>query len=382
MWRRAVVLIICVLSACVAWWVVGGAKSTDQSPSKRLHGFDEWMNKYLLAKNIPGAQVVVVSPQDILQCDGYGLRDVEYKLPMTEETLFYIGSCGKAFTCCMLQTLVEDGLISWHNPVVEYLPEFKLADPKLTREVNILDLVAHRTGYPRHDDIWYNDPSGERMDAVSQLSHRRPQAPLRTEFIYNNIMYIVAGCVAERITGYSWEKLMQDRVINPLGLRRVRLDLSSYKSDANHTKSYKITESSVIEYSDIETHKVAPAGSIYLSAPEMARWLRFMLGRGELDGKRIVSQNGYEFLLKPHMKPSGEFVQSIPGIVPLGYGCGWMIQKGKDGVFYSHGGSLNGYLTLICLFPNQELAMAVMVNGGVDEAPVEIVTELCSRLID
>src|SRR5271170_2739776 len=103
----------------------------------------------------PGIAVAVVVGDRIILCRGYGLRDLESRLPVTEHTAFPIASAPKAFTSLLIGQLVEEGKATWDDPVIQFIPEFRLYNKELTSQVTLRDLIAHRTGIPRHDVLWY-----------------------------------------------------------------------------------------------------------------------------------------------------------------------------------------------------------------------------------
>ena len=113
--------------------------------------------------------------------------------------------------------LVDDGLLDWTRPVREYLPDFRLHDEIATDRVTVLDLLCHRSGLPRHDWIWMPGDT-TRQEMFAALRHIEPSKDIRAEFQYCNLGYVVAGMVAERISGQSWEEFTRARIMKPLGM--------------------------------------------------------------------------------------------------------------------------------------------------------------------
>ncbi len=116
---------------------------------------------------VPGVAVAVVVGDEVVLSKGYGLRDVEKKLPMAAETQMPIASVTKQFTVAALGTLVRQGKLDWDKPVREYLPDFRLHNEYATSHATPRDLVTHRIGLPRHDFIWYGTDAQPRADLSS-----------------------------------------------------------------------------------------------------------------------------------------------------------------------------------------------------------------------
>lgn len=154
--------------------------------------------------HVPGAAIAVVAGDKIIHCQGYGMRDLENALPVTENTVFPIASNTKAFTSFLIGQLVEEGKLAWDDPVIKYLPEFRLHNHELSSQVTLRDLIAHRTGIPRHDVLWYVIRDLSEEDVLNALPHFSPVYKLREVFLYNNFMYVVAGIVINRVTKNTW----------------------------------------------------------------------------------------------------------------------------------------------------------------------------------
>src|SRR5579871_1105072 len=181
----------------------------DSVIQQRLEKIDPMINKVLEISQIPGISVGVVVDGKVAFTKGYGVRNFSETAPVTENSLFAIGSCSKAFTTLALGQLVDEGTIAWDDPVIKYIPEFRLHDMHATHHLTIKDLVTHRSGLPRHDFVWYNSKCS-RLELLKRLQHLEPTSDIREKFQYNNLMYAVAGLVIERLTSQTWEEFIQN----------------------------------------------------------------------------------------------------------------------------------------------------------------------------
>src|SRR5262249_19202048 len=164
---------------------------------------DEW--------KIPGLAIAVVQNGEAALVRAYGLRDVEAGLGVTTDTQFLIGSVTKSFTSTGLALLMDERRIDWTKPVPDYIPEFRLHDAVAADGVTVRDLLCHHSGLPRHDWIWVpGDRSSAQM--LAAMRHLEPSDDIRSTFQYSNLGYLVAGMVAERISGQSWTEFTRARL--------------------------------------------------------------------------------------------------------------------------------------------------------------------------
>lgn len=325
-----------------------------------LDGLDAWMAEHMDAWNVPGLGLAVVKDGEVAHLAGYGLRDVEDSLPVTEETLFAIGSSTKAFTTSLLGTFVDDGALDWEDRVRAHLPEFALADTAVAEAMTVRDLVTHRSGLPRHDAIWYANPELTRAEVLERLPHLPPTEPLRAAWQYNNLMYMVAGHLMERVGEASWEELIRERLLDPLGMPRSGLSVRTSQSDPDHALPYAERNDSLVRIDFRTIDAVGPAGSINSSAEEMAEWLRLHLAEGTLDGRTILEQGTVEALQTPAMAIASR--PSDPAFGVQSYALGWFVDSYRGHFRVHHGGNIDGFSAMVALFPHDELGIVVLTN--------------------
>ena len=167
---------------------LGVAQAQDSSATARLAGFDAYMNQVLHDWNVPGIGVGVVVKNKLVFARGYGYRDYGNKLPFTPTTVVPIASNTKLFTAIAMGLLVDEGKIDWDKPVRQFVPSVQFYNDALNASVNVRDMLSHRTGVTRHDMIWYKSPF-TRVELFERLKYLEPSQPMRTTFLYNNLMY-------------------------------------------------------------------------------------------------------------------------------------------------------------------------------------------------
>ena len=341
------------------------------APADPLAGWDAFVEKALADWRVPGVSMAIVRGDDVLLLKGYGVRDTEKKLPVTPKTLFAIGSATKAFTTFLLATLADEGKLDWNAPVSQYLPGFRLMDPVASERMNAVDLVTHRSGLPRHDALWYN-ATLSRKEMAERLRWLEPSKDFRTDFQYNNLMFLTAGYLAERITGQSWEDAVRARIFTPLGMKGTTFSVAESQKAPDFALPYEERDDRVLRMEFRDVTNVGPAGSINASAEDLVPWLKVHLNGGMLDGKSVLGPATMAFLHMPRMETGVK--QTEPELVPGGYALGWFtdIYRGVQRVH--HGGHIDGFTALVLLVPSQNVGIALLANK--DHTPL---VELLAR---
>ena len=327
----------------------------------------------------PGLAIAVVADGTVVLAEGYGLRDVERKLPVTPRTLFAIGSSTKAFTTFVLATLVDEGRLRWDDPVADHLPGFRLHDEHATAHLTARDLVTHRSGLPRHDLVWYGDESTTRADLVRRLRFLPPNKDLRETWQYNNLMYLTAGHLEEVLTGGSWEDAVRARILEPLGMRRTNFTVADSQKDEDAARPYLEKDDRVRAVPFRPIGIMGPAGSINSCAEDMARWLQLHLGTGEVEGRRIVETATLREMHTPQMAIAG--LPEETWLSPASYGLGWFVDTWRGHYRVHHGGNIDGFSALVTLFPREGVGVAVLVNKNGSALPDLVTSVVADRLL-
>ena len=229
-----------------------------QTVEDRLQGFDQWVESVMAEWKVPGLGVAIVEDGEIVFAKGYGWRNVEQELPVTPDTLFAIGSNTKSFTATLLAMQVDEGALAWDTPIRTVLPEFRLHDPVATGQMTAVDLLSHRSGLPRHDLFWYATGKS-RTELLAGLHHLEPSASFRSRYQYQNLMFLTAGVVAERIGGKSWEELVEERIFRPLGMERANFSVVQMQQDDDFSYGYgaeqEIERVQRVPFRNIDAHR-------------------------------------------------------------------------------------------------------------------------------
>lgn len=331
----------------------------------RLKGLDTFAARIIREWNVPGVSIAVVEKNKVVYAGGFGYRDIEKKLPVTENTLYAIGSCTKAFTAAILGMLVKEGKVDLDRPVKEYLPELEFKDEYTNDHVTLRDMMSHRTGLPRHDYSWYGS-TATRKELLKRIKYQEPSAELREKYQYNNFMYLAQGMVIEKVTGKSWEQNMRERILYPLGMTRTTLSVVDMEKADDRSLAYEMKKNkpSVVPYRNIDA--IAPAGSVNSSAKEMANWLITWINNGDFKGKEIIPASYRDQAMSVQMATGGGVPgKDNPDVHASGYGLGWGINSYRGHYRVEHSGGIDGFITTTSFFPSDSIGVFVVCNQTV-----------------
>jgi CubicO group peptidase (beta-lactamase class C family) len=331
----------------------------------RLKGLDTFALKVLKDWHAPGVSIAVVEKGKVIYTGGFGYRDIDKKLPVTENTQFGIGSCTKAFTASMLGMLEKDGVVDFDKPVRNYLPELMFQNEYTNAHATLRDMMCHRTGLPRHDMSWYASWA-TRNEFLQRIQYLEPTAELRERFQYNNFMYMALGVVIEKMTSKSWEENMKEKILKPLGMSNTNLSTIDMEKSADHSLAYVVLKDSIIKtipYRNIDA--MGPAGSINSSAKDMSKWLLTWVNGGKYNGKEIIPSSYVNQAMTTQMATGG----GLPGTENMdvhtsGYALAWGINSYRGHYRVEHGGGIDGFITSTGFFPSDSIGIFVVSNQG------------------
>ncbi|HIB50294.1 MAG TPA: serine hydrolase [Phycisphaerales bacterium] len=352
----------------------GQENASAPSLDQRLEHLVNKLETKHIEYHIPGMQLAVVVDDEVVLVHSFGESNTELALPVTNKTLFAIGSVTKSFTATAIAVLVDEGKMRWDAPITEYLPAFILPieinedDPERT-EVLLRDLLSHQTGFTRMQFLGINN-SLSRKEMLKTAILAKPVAPIHTLFLYNNEQYLASGYAAGKVAGSDWNTLIEERLFTPLGMNDTfsswRRAGNEYTISAGHVwdeeeKEYKLYPLRTID-------NIGPAGSIVSTATDMANWVRFNLGHGEFLKTQIISSPQHAELWKQQIEIS-------PGI---GYGFGWVLHENGGMQIVEHGGSVRGGCAKVAMFPTENIGFVLLMNvtnSPLVEESVSIVRE-------
>lgn len=343
-----------------------------------LEAFDQQIEKTLTDYQIPGLAVGVVVDGHIVYARGFGYRDIERKLPVNSETLFAVGSCTKAFTTFLMGNLVDDGLIYWDEPVIDVLPEFRLWDQYATTNLTIRDLLTHRTGLPRHEFVWYNSKMTQ-SEMLKRIRHLQPSVEIRERYQYGNLMYFTAGLAIEQVTGKTWNELIRERILNPLGMKNTNFSIDETIHSGNYASPYleKQDRLKKIPYRNLSL--ISAAGSINSNIDDMMHWVQMQLAGGMYNHQRLISPATLQELHSPQVIIPG--APECTETILSAYGIGWVINSYRGHYLISHDGVSDGFTSVIALLPTENIGVVILVNRNMTALPRYLSVQLLDIIL-
>lgn len=332
-----------------------------QSAPPNLNGFDGVVEQVMKEWKVPGIAVAIVKDGKIVYANGYGYRDVKRQLKVTPDTLFAIGSCSKAFTAAALGMLVDEKKLEWDKPVRTYLPELMLHDDYATTHIRPRDLVTHQSGLPRHDLVWYGS-SLMRKDLFARLRYLEPSAPLHAKYQYNNLMFMTAGVLVERLAGQSWEDFVRTRIFTPLGMKNSNFSVTAMQQATDFSLPYGEEKGEVkaIPFRNID--EIGPAGSINSSVNEMTNWLFLQMNNGKAGDKQIIAERSLLETQTPQIVAGGNLQYDESFYASYAMGWGVYVYRGHHTI--QHGGGIDGFTSSVTVLPKDKLGVVVLTNSS------------------
>lgn len=345
-----------------------------------LDGFDALVAKGLAAHRCPGIAVAVVKDGKVVLAKGFGLKEVGKTDPVTEHTLFAIGSVSKSFTAAAIAILADEKKLAFGDPVVKHLKGFRLPDAYLTQETTLRDVLCHRVGIGRNELIWYGSPF-TREQVLERLPDTKPQAKFRTAFVYNNILYMAAGQVIPAVAdGTSWDDFVCERLFDPLGMRNANTSVKCLQNYPDVATPHEKVKGVATPVAWKDADNIGPAGSINASAADMAEYVKFQLAAGKAGEKRLLKREVFDVLHRPANLIAGKPFFS-PDSLSHAYGFGWMLSDYKGKKVVEHGGNIDGMSAQVGLMPDEKLGVVILANLGGSLLPQALMYDLFDRYL-
>jgi CubicO group peptidase (beta-lactamase class C family) len=357
-----------------------------QKPSKTKHDIapiEALCLSSLKDFNVPGMSIAIVKDGELIMSAGYGVKSTQTKAAVDANTQFAIASNSKSFTAAALAILVDQGKLSWDDPVRKYLPYFEMYDPYVSHQMTVRDLLCHRSGLDTFsgDLIWYGS-TYSREEIIRRAKHLEPSFGFRAGYGYSNIHFIAAGEVVEAITGQTWDAFIQQNIFDPLGMVQANTSITKFTATSNMAMPHNEVKGSNTPIDWVNWDNVGPAGSINASAAEMSKWLLLQLGKGILGGRTFWSEaRSNEMWENNTAKPVSKWQREhMPSRHFNGYGLGWELMEYAGRKIVSHGGGYDGMISKTVLVPEEQLAFVILTNN-INSVPSMLTYEILDHFL-
>jgi CubicO group peptidase (beta-lactamase class C family) len=349
-------ILIAVTANITAQSTVISAKQIDSVVELTLKTFD-----------VPGIAVAVVKDGRVIHAKGYGVRSLNTKEKVTENTLFGIASNSKAFTAAALSMLQDEGKLTYDSKVRDFIPEFKMYDPYVTEEFTIRDLLTHRSGLGlgAGDLMFWPDSSNfTKKDIIHNLRYLKPVSSFRSKYDYDNLMYILAGEIIARVSGMSWEEFIQKRILNPLQMTSTAPSYSRLKDKSNVIDPHAPVDGKVKVIRRDWNETANAAGGLYSNVVDMSKWIIMQMNAGKYGdnlGQKLFSEEVHADMWTPQtiLPFRGKNAYNTHF---TSYGLGWGLSDVNGYKQATHTGGLAGIVTQTTIIADIKLGILVFTN--------------------
>ncbi len=364
---------------CCALLAAAAAQGS-AGPAPAAAEVDDLVRRAMATFSVPGVAVGVVEGGETILARGYGVLRHGEDRAVGPDTLFAIASNTKAFTTAALAILVDEGRLDWDSRVSDHLPELQLADPWVSRELTLRDLLTHRSGLGLGAGDLMTWPATDftRPEILARLRHLRFETSFRSAYAYDNQLYNVAGELLGRVTGKSWEDWVSERILDRLGLTPCAVTLRHVKGTDDVATPHAVVDGELRAVSTDRTWAGAPAGGMWCNARGMTRWLALHLAGGVAPGgERLFSQQRHAEMWTPQtLLPVSEEKRDWHRTHFAAYGLGWRLEDFDGHLRVGHTGTVPGMMSMVGLLPELGVGVVVLTNQESPAAREAIVTQI------
>jgi CubicO group peptidase (beta-lactamase class C family) len=339
-------------------------KSAHRLTPERVAALRDFAAESARALDVPGVGLALIDQGKIIWEGGIGVRQLGSAEPVDARTKFLIASNTKAMTTLLLAVLADEGRLRWDQKVTDLYPSFKLGNAEATNATLVRHLICACTGLPRKDLSFILSDPGEAASATfARLAETQPTSKFGELFQYSNLMASAAGYVGGQLAypgmelGASYDKAMQTRIFDPLGMRDTTFDFKVGES-GNWARPHGYdVDGRIVAIPNAFNHLIVPhrpAGGVWSSTHDLAQYALLELGQGVApNGKRLVSE--------------ANILERREHVVPIGengwYGMGLMDRLESGVKIVTHGGTLQGFHSTFFVLPDSGLGAVILTNA-------------------
>jgi CubicO group peptidase (beta-lactamase class C family) len=351
-----------------------GSDARDPATNKDVLGaqrlFTAWAEGQLRFRGLPGMVVGVVSDQKLIWTKGFGLANVDGKVPMTPQTKFRMASHSKLFTATAIMQLREQGKLHLDDPVSKHLTWFAVTSPRPDDPpITIEELLTHSSGLPREAaDHWTTLTFPTREELKTLVPKRQAAFPSETRWKYSNLAYTLAGLVVEQVSGETWADYVTHHIYQPLGMVNSSVDKDVPGLATGYGR--RMPDGSRPTMPFVDARGMAAATGITSTVEDMARFVSAQFRKGTAGGDRILSTAS---LREMHR------VRVLENNWTRGNGIGFAVTRERDKLYVGHGGAYPGYITQTMIDLNGKVGVIVLTNA-IDGDATSIASQLMNTV--
>jgi CubicO group peptidase (beta-lactamase class C family) len=334
--------------------LTSGFVTAQESPNQIEEKVDPLIQQVMKSYDLPGLAVAIVKDNKIVYAKGFGVKNLKTKEPITTKSLFHMASVSKPFSATAIMQFVEQGKVKLDDPVVKYLPYFKINDERY-KAITIRQMLSHISGMPDVRDYQWDKPEYDEGAAeryVRSLNDRELIAAPGERFSYSNMAFEVLGDLIAKVSGMSFEDYVKTNILNPLDMKEstfLKKKVSPELATTPHVMQLSTDVSDIYPY-----HRAhAPSSTLHSNVLEMCNWAVANMNKGTFKGKDILKSESYDVLWEPAKLNNGKTAQ---------VGLSWFLRKYREIETVFHSGGDVGYRTFFIMMPEKKTAGVVLSN--------------------
>jgi CubicO group peptidase (beta-lactamase class C family) len=266
--------------------------------------------------------------------------------------------------------LVDQGKVRFDDTIKTHLKDFQLYDKYVENNLTIRDILCHRSGLPRHDFVWYNNPHYSTKKLLDNLKELQPFTTFRDKYCYQNMMIALGGYIIEKITGRHWTEFLKEQITDKIGIKDICFSveaLEKHKSATGYTYNYETRYYTPLPYKNID--QVSAAGCINSTTSEMIKWIDLQLQCGKHDKRSIIQEVSINECHHPQIiidTRNDSFV--FPGQEWKNYGLCWFVEGYKGKRIIQHAGGIDGFSAMHFFLPGMRFGASILTNVNGSQA--------------
>ena len=323
--------------------------------------FISWLRSQWLENEIPGVAMAVVSAQDILDLNTWGVRNSDESTAIDKDTVFRIASISKTFAATVASQLVDQNRLNWGEPLNKVLPQLVLGTKSSSRQITLKHLMSHTTGLMPHAYSNMLD-AGVMYTKIQQKFHQIPTVCEPGQcYGYQNVVFSLISDLVETSTSRSYSEFLQSEIFDPLGMKTASVGMESFIKNQNHSAPHQYYLGKWnVSSTNPAYYSVAPASGINASIEDMSRWAQANLGAYP----EVMPASLLKIQHQPVVEtPGRNYFNRWPGMDKSWYALGWRVFDYNGSRVVHHGGAVRGYRSEIALVPEQGIGIVVLFNA-------------------
>lgn len=357
-YKKVIGVIIGFVFLCVLYYAFSSV--SNKSFPFSAPTFDTYVESIMKDWHVPGLALAVINGEKIAYIKAYGVLQHGSAERVNKDTIFAIGSCTKMFTAASLGILVDDDLLQWEDKARTYLPVLKLPTECMTQELNIIDMLSHRSGLEEVGMLW-DHTTLSRQQLIEHMRFLKPIVGFREGWVYNNLMYLAAGEIVSAIAGVSWDEFLAQRIFLPLGMGRTNTTITTLADESNRATPHYVMDGEVHTIASHNIDSIAPAGGINSTIADMAKWLQLLVNSGEYNDASLIKKETVAQMSEPAAIVHKKYPYQLYGL-----GLGMFAYQGNEVIF--HEGNIDGMSASLAIMPEKKIGIVILTNmhrGGV-----------------